>query len=82
MAVEWHTANAVYAVRVAAVGGLPSATVGEDFAVCQGHTTNHRIPVVQRADDYWLFKFNREKQKQLQSCLIHGENNNIWCSGV
>jgi hypothetical protein len=47
VAVEWHTGNAVFAVRVAAVGGLPSATVGEEFAVCLGgfavyrrHTTN------------------------------------------
>ena len=36
----------------------------------------------QRADDYWLFKFNHEKQRQLQSCLIHEENSNIWCSWV
>ena len=54
----WHTANKVFAVPVAtvpvaAVGALPSATVGEVFAVylrvfavCLGHTTNSRSPVV------------------------------------
>ena len=43
----WHTANKVFAVPVAVVGALPSATVGEVFAVCLrvfavclGHTAN------------------------------------------
>ena len=54
----WHTANKVFAVPVAAVpvaavGALPSATVGEIFAVCLrvfvvclGHTANSRSPIV------------------------------------
>ena len=32
---KWHTANWAFAVPSAAVGGSPSATDGEDFAVCQ-----------------------------------------------
>ena len=43
----WHTANKVFAVPVATVRALPSATVGEIFAmwlrvfaVCLEHTVN------------------------------------------
>ena len=33
---KWHTANSAFAVPVAAVCGLPAATVSEDFVVCLG----------------------------------------------
>jgi len=42
----WRTANKIFAVSVAAVSALPSATVGEVFAVCLGHTANSWSPVV------------------------------------
>ena len=49
----WHMANTVFADPVAAVGALPSATVGEVFAVrlrvfavCLGHMANSWSPVV------------------------------------
>ena len=32
----WLTSNPAFAVLVAAVGGLPSATLGDLDAVCQG----------------------------------------------
>ena len=58
----WHTANKVFAVPVAAVGALPSATVGKVFvvclrvfAVCLGHTANSWSPVVSLALLRWVW---------------------------
>ena len=52
---EWHTANMAFAVPMAAFGALPSATVGDvfavclrGFAVCLGHMAKSWIPVVKR----------------------------------
>ena len=40
---KWHTANSAFAVPMAAVGGSPSATLSEMFAVCQGDFTRRSL---------------------------------------
>ena len=40
---KWHTANSAFAVPMAVVGGSPSATLSEMFAVCQGDFTRRSL---------------------------------------